>query len=290
MRWDWNDVRIFVAVATSGSTSAAARQLGIAQTTCARRIGALESATKLTLFDRSTTRFVLNQNGRSLLAAAQAMDAGAHSFELLAQQARRGVNSVLKVSAADILADQVVQPALDQFRRSWPEVRIELAVEGRIVDITAGEADIALRVDFRPTDPGLVAKRLAANPLAVYCAPEYAERHGRPGNLKEFVERPFAVLAGRTADRLAAGFPHAAPRMTASSVRSLAEAVASGDLAAILPTPHGDRVGALIRCFAIEVETGAVWLVHRAALRGQPHVRDLTAAISASFKRWSRQS
>lgn len=288
MRWDWDDARIFVAVATAGSTSAAARKLGLAQTTCARRIEALEGALGVRLFDRSATRFVLNEDGRLLLSAAQEMERGAETLETLAHRARRGAHVVLRLSAADIVADEVVRPALDRFRHGWPDVRIELAVEGRHADVGAGEADIALRAGLAPTDTRLVARQLATDQLAVYCTEEYAARHGMPQNLAEFVERPFAVLAGLIADRLAARFPGAAPRLAATSVRSLADAAASGDLAAILPRLVADRLDGLLRCFILDIDVGGVWLIYHQSLRRQPYVRDLLAAISDSFDAWAR--
>ena len=285
-RWSWDDARVFLAVARAGSTSAAGRALRLAQTTCARRIDALEQGLGLRLFERTTGGFRLTEEGRQLLPAAEAMGAGAEQFDRLAAQAMRGVHSAFRVSAPDLLADEVLQPALASFRAKWPDVRIDLSIEARLVDVGAGEADFAIRADFAPTDPALVARKLGPNPVAAYCTAGYAARFGAPNNIRELVERPFAVLAGRMADGVAQAFPGARPRLVATSVATLAEAVSRGDLAAILPCLHVDGLPGLKRAFTIDADTGAVWLVYHRSLRGRPAVRDLVAAIVSSFEQW----
>jgi DNA-binding transcriptional LysR family regulator len=80
MRFEWSDLRYFLAVARSGTTAGAARVLGINQTTCARRIAALERALNATLFERTATGYKLTPFGSTLIAQAEQVETAAEAF------------------------------------------------------------------------------------------------------------------------------------------------------------------------------------------------------------------
>lgn len=171
---DWTDLRVFLAVVEQGSTKRAATALRIDQTTASRRIAALEAAVGVALFERTPTGFAPTEAARQLVPAVRDMGEAAGRAATLAGQLRRDRQRVLRISVADLLVDPVVQPALIDFHRRWPDVRVDLAVESRYVDIAAGEADIAIRPGDMPDHPSLVVRRLGGNPMAVYCSEAYA--------------------------------------------------------------------------------------------------------------------
>lgn len=284
MNLSWDDLKFLLAVADQGSTKRAAAALKVDQTTCARRISALEMTVGLSLFHRRPGGFSLTEEGAALVAPARAMAEAAEVATSIAAQLRRGHDDIIRLSVGDMFVASVVQPALVAFRERWPEARVDLAVETRYVDILKGEADVAIRPGPMPEGADLVVRRLGGNPLAVYCTQGYADRYGLPTTVEEHLARPFACMEGQALDLIRAHFPDRKPRFVASSLQPLVDAVVGGDLAALLPCFHADRMG-LIRCFTIEGDTGSVWLLFHPRLKALRHARTLLDAIAEAYDR-----
>jgi DNA-binding transcriptional LysR family regulator len=161
MAWEWSDIRCFLAVAEAGTTLGAARALAMNQTTCARRIAALETALRLKLFDRSASGYALTPEGAALLPAARSFGDCAAAFERAASSARAAGIGVLRVTTNDGMADSIVTPAIVRFRTLHPDVLVDLNITDRLVDLASGEADIAIRGSLEAGGgPGLIQRRL----------------------------------------------------------------------------------------------------------------------------------
>lgn len=93
--FEWSDFRHFLAVARTGSTFAAAKQLGVSQTTTARRIAALEEALRLTLFNRSQSGYLLTKDGQSVLEHARKLEAAASEITACVSVLRRESSAAL---------------------------------------------------------------------------------------------------------------------------------------------------------------------------------------------------
>lgn len=189
--FDWNDLRFFLAVARGGSTLAASKALRVNQTTVARRIEALEQALGGKLFDRGQTGSKLTETGEALIGPAEAVETAAIAVGDAAASLSRRQAGVLRVTTNESLAGFCVTPALAEFRRLYPDIKVEVNIADRFLDLTKGEADIAIRgATRRPTDPGIVARRLVDVGWGFYCSRDYARRHGRPreaGDLKHHI-------------------------------------------------------------------------------------------------------
>lgn len=290
MKLDWDNLRFFLAVASCGSTKRAASALQVDQTTCVRRIAALEESVGLRLFERRPTGFALTQDGKNFLPLAEDMGRAADAIVSLAGQSARAVGSVLRLSVGDLLVEPVVRPALARFRQTWPDVRVDLAVEAKYVDIINGEADFAIRPGDMPDDPNLIIRRLGDNPVGIYCTDAYAHRYGMPTTIAEHVARPFACMEGKVLDLISTYFPDQRPAFVVSTLQPLIDAIASGEFAALLPSLHADRIPGFVRCFPIEADTGSVWLVYHPRLRRQRHARDFAHSIAAAFEAWAAQT
>ena len=198
--FDWNDLRYFLAVARTGSTLAASRALAVNATTVARRVGELERAIGVRLFDRRQTGYVLTETGLELRATAERMEIEATAFAEQVAAIGRRIPGVIRVTTNEGLANVVMAPALNAFRRLHPQVRIDLIVDERRVDLMRGAADVALRTGTRPTEHGLVGRRLPAVAWAVYAGRDYRDRPNRPDDLRQHplvgAEGPIAALPG----------------------------------------------------------------------------------------------
>jgi DNA-binding transcriptional LysR family regulator len=284
--YDWNDLRCFLAVAREGSTLAAARRLKINQTTVARRIEALEEALGLKLFERKQRGYSLTEGGREILTAAERVEGEAETLERLVAQRSRRMAGVVRVTTNEAFANMVLTPCLGEFAELYPDVRVEVAVSERRLDLARGEADVALRAGA-PQDPGLVGRRLGDIRWSIYCSRDYAARRGvpdRPEALKDhFVIGALDTLAELPAARwLAAQAPAAQMLSQSNSLTNLLAALKAGLGVAPLPCMMGDAEPELIRCFAPISELDAdLWLITREPLRGLAHVRAFNEFVSA---------
>jgi len=291
--FDWNDVRHFLAVARTGSTLGAARELGVNQTTCARRIEALEAALGQRLFDRTRTGRALTEAGRQLLPAAEAMEKTAQQFQDSAASHGRGLSGTLRVTTNEVLANLWLTPALAEFGRLYPQIGVELITADRFFDLSKGEADVAIRATGRPDDPGCVARKLLGVPWAVYCSRSYAERRGVPDGIEDLnnhlVVGGIAELDGFPALQwLYRVAPGAEIQTRSNSLMNLYYAVKAGLGAGPLPVTMGDAEPSLVRCTGeIPDLEAAAWMIVPERLRDVPRVRafmDFVVPYMAALK------
>lgn len=183
--YEWNQVRSFLTVCRLGSLSAAARELGVSQPTLTREIQALEAATRLNLFKRTTQGLDLTEAGQALVEAASQMNAAADLFARQASGLSVELKGVVRLSANEVVGIYLLPSAVAAFRAQYPGVHLEIVITNRASSLSKREADIALRM-FRPQQPDLVARRLPDLQLGFFAHRDYLQKHGAPSNLEEF--------------------------------------------------------------------------------------------------------
>ncbi len=175
MNFDWNDIEVFLAVARSGTLSAAGRQLNRSQPTIGRRIQQLEKQLSLTLFTRTPYGYKLTANGNSLIETAeeiqQKMDQLKGCAKLLNEQPSGVVNIACGESFARLLMDN-----MGRLTFQYPEISIQIQTGIQFVNLEKGEADIAIRSQ-RPTNPNLYVRFLGHCRYAVYASSAYVFQH-----------------------------------------------------------------------------------------------------------------
>ncbi|MGC0155716.1 LysR family transcriptional regulator [Chromobacterium vaccinii] len=173
----WDDVRYFLALAREGSLSAGARTLGVEHSTMSRRVGQLEAALGLRLFDRLPRGWQLTQEGENLLPQALALETGMAGM-LRAASAQHALSGQVRLTAPPQLLNHVLLPLLTTFRQRYPDIDLTLLGEQRRARLEQGEADLALRLDEANT-PELIARPLAKVGYALYGTTRWRET--RPG-------------------------------------------------------------------------------------------------------------
>lgn len=277
--YDWNDLRHFLAVARSGSTLAAARTLKVNQTTCARRIAALETALGQRLFDRSQDGCLLTESGRALLPRAEAVEAAAIDFADEAAFRHRNLKGVLRVTASESVANSVLTPALGEFAALYPDIAVEMVIADRMLDLNGGEADIAVRATTQPLEGDLVCRKVIDCEWALYCSVQYAERNGAPGSFADLAHHICVGGAGAIAEApwvtwMNANAPAAQIQTRSSTLTNQISAVRSGLGVALLPDLLGDPDPLLLRCSDyVEPLKSTIWLVAPERLRDVARVR-----------------
>jgi DNA-binding transcriptional LysR family regulator len=277
--FDWNDIKAFLAVARGGSTLAAAKALGVNQTTAARRIEALEAALGLKLFERGQTGSRLTDAGRDLMVQGEKIEQAAGAFATHAQAHQRGLSGVIKITATEVVANTSVTPAIGAFRRLYPDLQINLVISDKMLDIESGEADLAIRSGIEMPISDLVARKICDYEFALYCNRDYASRRGVPASPAELADHDLVGADGAAGDLpgMRWMFSHgggAAPATRSNSMTNLVHTVRAGLGVAPLPCLLADADPTLIRCSEPIAEAQShSWIVTRRELKDTPRIR-----------------
>lgn len=176
---NWDDIRIFLAVARSGQILGAARRLGLNHTTVARRLTALETALSTTLLTRRTNGSTLTQAGEEFLLAAERMEAEMLSARSHVGNADIAVSGTVRIGAPDGFGVNFLAPRLARLTQKYPDLTIQLVPVPRSFSLSRREADIAITVE-RPEQGRLIARRLVDYTLRLYAHRSYLEMNGTP--------------------------------------------------------------------------------------------------------------
>lgn len=187
---EWTALRDFVAVAETGSLSAAARSLGSSQPTVGRRIEQLEKQLNTLLFNRTSQGLILTQTGERVLTYARRMSDEALTIERISSGSNQRLEGSVRVTLTDMMGNQWLPALLPEFRRRYPGLCLEVVVDNRSLDLIKREADIAVRF-FRPRQLDLVARRSVSINYGLYAAAEYLDRVGRPRHMRDFKQHYF---------------------------------------------------------------------------------------------------
>ncbi len=271
---DWDDVRYFLAVARAGGFTAAARRLGVNQSTVSRRIAELEESVGSDLFHRSTREFMPTELAGHLLARAEAIERAVTEFDRAARDTDVPAG-IVRVATAEELASALLVPAFPTLRSQHPRVQLQIVGEGRVSRLDRGEADVALRV-VRPTRGELIGRRVATFEYAAYASRGYLRRCSgqRLADMEWLsLDDPHGVLpeARWVADLLG---PRA-PALATNNTLDLALAAARGAGAVLLPGLLADRHANLVRLAPDDppVLSRQLWLVTHRSLAQVARVR-----------------
>lgn len=178
---DLNDLYYFAAVVDHGGFAAAERALGIPKSRLSRRISALESELGVRLLQRSTRRFAVTDVGTSVHRHAQSMLAEAQAAREAVDRLSAEPRGVVRVSVPVGLAQEQMPRILPEFLARYPQVRVQLHVSNRRVDVINEGFDVAIRVRNKLDDDGsLVMRSFGQIQELLVASPKYLDRMGRP--------------------------------------------------------------------------------------------------------------
>lgn len=189
---NWSDIRVFLAVVRAGSTLAASRKLGIAQPTVARRIEALEQATKLILFDRDTRGFKPTESGRELVKFAEAVERTAVAFADHASEL--AIGKPIRITAYSGNFSPRMVGIVNEFATKHPNVAFEFIPSVKTLDLLSGEADIALRLARTNPDPSLICRKISDARWSLFGSKNYERRYGLPSSPTDLAGHKFVTF------------------------------------------------------------------------------------------------
>ncbi|GAA6180436.1 MULTISPECIES: LysR family transcriptional regulator [unclassified Shimia] len=176
---DWSLIQSFLAVAQTGSLSAAARHLNASQPTLGRHIKTLEDTLNVEVFHRHARGFELTDTGRSLLGPAQRMSAAMADLALAAAGDETDLAGTVRIATSVFMAHHALPAMLAELRTKEPQIQIDLVPSDQSENLLFREADIAVRM-YRPKQLDMITKYLGNIELGMFAAESYIARKGRP--------------------------------------------------------------------------------------------------------------
>ncbi len=286
---NWDDLRFLLALRREGSLGAAARFLKVEPSTASRRLAALETALGAKLATRTPEGLVLNEAGVLASALAESFDRGLDELRARVGGEDQRPEGTVRLATTESLATFLMR-GLVSLHEAHPKIQVELVISSASVDLTRGEADLAVRA-FRETNPTLVVRKIGEMGWSVFASREYVERKGiAPG--------PGVALA----DLAVVGYKDPVSRapgavwMTANtrpeqvvlacdSVASALNAVRAGMGASAMPCFVASHEPELVRLTPEVVANSEIFVVIPPCHRDTRRVRLVIDAIVAYFER-----
>ena len=184
-------MNVFAEVVDAGSFTAAADKLGISKSLASREISTLERSLAVKLLNRSTRKLSLTEAGSIFYEHCVNILYEAELAERRMTQAQSEPAGVVKMTAVPAFAVRHVLPAIVDFQRLYPKIKVRLSCSNRTVDLGAEGFDLGIRSS--PPAPNLVARKLAASRLALLASPAYLAQRGAPRRIED-VEKHDCVL------------------------------------------------------------------------------------------------
>lgn len=188
-----NDLKTFVAIGETLGVTAAARRLGISAATASHRLTKLENALQLTLFHRNSRTLQLTGAGQLFFDRVQPLLAELSQAELDAGSSGAELSGTLRITLSPWILSRFILPALPEFRRAHPQLRIDFLAVDRYVPLAAEGQDCGIRVG-QLEDSALLARKLSENERIICCTPDFLEARGPFADTDQLVEAPWVSL------------------------------------------------------------------------------------------------
>ena len=179
-----NGMRVFAQVVEAKSFSAAADKLGMSKSLASRHVSALERALSVKLLNRSTRKLSLTEGGALFYEHCARIVQEAELAEQRLAQTQLEPAGLVRMTATPAFAVRHVLPALTEFYKKYPKIRVKLSCSNRVLDLGDEGFDLGIRVSFSP-DPNLVARKLTVNRSVLCASPAYLKRHGTPRRVED---------------------------------------------------------------------------------------------------------
>lgn len=281
---NWDDVRIFLAVARSGQILGASKRLGLNHATVSRRIAALEEALGARLFRRMTTGSELTPAGQRFVGVAERMEADMIAARADLADEGDEVSGTVRIGAPDGFGVSFLAPHLGELCARHRDLSVQLVPVPRSFSLSRREADIAITVE-RPTEGRLIAAKLVDYSLRLYASRAYAEEVGLPASRDDLAGHRLIgyvddLVISPSLDYAQEFLPNWDARYEISSALGQVEAVRSGAGIGILHTYIARAHPDLVEITVIPAIRRAYWLVYHESVRPLRRIQAVSAFIS----------
>ena len=273
----WDDFRLVKAIAEARTLPGAAGLIGVNHSTVFRRLGQIEDALGVTLFERHRTGYALTPAGEEMVSLAQQMDENITAFTRKIAGQEVSPSGELRITTNDSLLVHLLMPLLARFRQQCRDVRLDIVLSNQALNLSKRDADVAVRATDHPPE-NLVGRRVATIAWALY---------GRTSDIPEpesvnpdrLFDRDWVSLGDTLATLKVVKFvqEHVSPERIVykvNTVLGLAEAVEEGLGIGHLPCFIGDARPGLVRLAPPNPAFAAdLWLLTHPDLRHSARIR-----------------
>ncbi len=197
----WADFPILLAVAETGSLTAAGDKLGVSQPTAGRRIRALEEYFGAPLLTKDGNQLIPTAFGETVLARIRRMQEEADAIDRARAGADQSLDGPVTLSCTEGIGDLWLPHAMYDFHEKHPETSIKVVIDQRSVNLAQREADIAIRWAGPGSQNSLIGRKVLSAGFGLYAAPKYIQRNGRPLTAEDMHQHDgVMVTLGATSD------------------------------------------------------------------------------------------
>jgi DNA-binding transcriptional LysR family regulator len=295
---DWDKLRVFHAVAEAGSFTHAGEILNLSQSSVSRQVSSLEQSLNVPLFHRHARGLKLTESGETLYSTAKDVFAKVAIAESLVSEARDKPQGPLRITTTVAFGSIWLTERLKEFIERYPDIQVTLIVSEDELDLSMGEADVAIRMT-PPTQGDLVRRPLLTMHHRVFASPVYLKDRGTPRSIEDLDNHQFIAYDDSFHQPfteinwlLGAGKPKGEirePVLRVNNIYAMFRAAASGLGIASLPDYMGQLAHDLVPIMPeLEGPKFDVFLVYPEELRHSQRIvafRDfLLRSISARHK------
>lgn len=285
---DWDDLKVFLAVARNGTTRKAAFELGISASTINRRLASFEESLGTRLFDRFSHGYELTEGGEEMLDRAKRIERSVHDIERDLTGLDSNTGGVIRITVASGLLNFLLMPYLKKYGDDHPDTVIAINSTSHFVDLAMREADIAIRLTNNPNEhlpASLFGRHVTDARKAVYHATDYDTSDPEKMQWLSWDNKVNTIRWIREAK-----MDHIKVTHTFDDMINIAEAVRAGMGIAFLPCFVGDNMEGLQRMEDIEPDFGfELWVVTHQDLKRTARIRNFMKYIADSLNACEKQ-
>ncbi len=282
---NWDDLKIFLAVASEGSVRAAAPLLGVNQSTVSRRIHSLEKELDTHLFEKLPSGYSITKVGTAVLSHAQRIESEFHELNKQIFSRNSDLEGNIRLTVCSPFLSNLLMQDLADFGERYPSIKIEILSSEHELNLSKREADIAIRVTNYPPEH-LVGRRISGYSQSIYAsrtyiqqtAPSFSDNHKEPPGLRWLADINPLELDKYTEH---APYKQAVCHHHIDQTALQYEAAKAGMGMALLPCFIGDRDSALMKMPRTQsFQSSAVWVLMHPDSRRTARMGKLYSYIS----------
>ncbi|ADO69245.1 LysR family transcriptional regulator [Stigmatella aurantiaca] len=187
---DLNQMLTFARVVARGSFSVAARELHVPPSTLSRQVASLERRIGLRLLERTTRKLRLTEAGALYYERCSQIARDVEDADSTVRALSLTPRGTLRLSAPPVLGEMFLGPPLAEYVKLYRDMKVELSLNSRRVDLVQEGFDLAMRVAVALDDSSLMARRLGVSTRLLCASPQYVRDHGTPASLAELPAHP----------------------------------------------------------------------------------------------------
>lgn len=257
-KFNWDDLRIFLAVARSQSAFEAAAGMGMNQSTVTRRLQRLEADTGSKLFDRSSQGHRLTSAGHRLMEHVEQLESSMAGLESSVFGDSQALTGEIRIGATEAFGSFFLAPHLAHFCMRHPAIKVDLLPMPRNINLSKREADMSVTLE-RPTDERVVSAKLLDYRMRPYAAKEYLGRSPTIRTAADLAEHRWIgyvddLIFTDQQPSLRNWIPSSDPFFRSTSMTAQYQAVRAGLGIAVLPCFLGNTTEGLVPLLAEEID------------------------------------